>query len=158
MPLVTCSVESLQRQLRVFDALDGAKATGGLTYAGVAKACKLFCEEGKDQHVQVNVTRSDRTSQDSLQDMLDVLVAVRVISRSGSGKDAKYRNTENTSRFLVSTSPTSVSGGLDMFNTRLFRFWADVRCLCDRSRLDIACAACTVGEGDANGSAAGFAL
>lgn len=59
-------------------------------------------------------------------DFLDTLVALGLLERHGSGESGTYTNTAATSLFLVKTSPQYVGGILEMANTRLFRFWADL--------------------------------
>jgi SAM-dependent methyltransferase len=59
-------------------------------------------------------------------DFLDGLVALRLLDREGDGRDARYRNTPDTAAFLDKASPQYLGGILEMFNARLFRFWADL--------------------------------
>ncbi len=59
-------------------------------------------------------------------DFLDGLVALGLLDREGDGKDAQYRNTQATAVFLDKNSPQYIGGILEMFNARLFRFWADL--------------------------------
>ena len=59
-------------------------------------------------------------------DFLDALVALRMLDRSGTGRDARYRNTPETDHFLDREKSSYVGGRLEMANDRLFRFWADL--------------------------------
>jgi len=59
-------------------------------------------------------------------DFLDGLVALGLLNREGDGKGARYRNTQATAVFLNKNSPQYIGGILEMFNARLFRFWADL--------------------------------
>ena len=62
----------------------------------------------------------------SIFDFLDGLVALGLLNREGNGPDARYSNTPDTAVFLDKNSPQYIGGILDMFNARLFRFWADL--------------------------------
>src|SRR5215217_3857117 len=59
-------------------------------------------------------------------DFLDTLVALGLLQREGAGESGKYGNTPATSRFLVKESPQYIGGILEMANSRLYRFWADL--------------------------------
>jgi len=59
-------------------------------------------------------------------DFLDGLVALGLLERDGDGGDGRYRNTNDTAVFLDKNSPQYIGGILEMFNARLFRFWADL--------------------------------
>jgi len=59
-------------------------------------------------------------------DFLDGLVALGLLDREGDDRDARYRNTQDTAVFLDKNSPQYIGGILEMFNARLFRFWADL--------------------------------
>ena len=59
-------------------------------------------------------------------DFLDGLVALGLLDREGDGRTARYRNTPDTAVFLDKNSPEYIGGVLEMFNARLFRFWADL--------------------------------
>ena len=59
-------------------------------------------------------------------DFLDGLVALGLLDRDGDGGDGRYRNTNDTAVFLDKNSPQYIGGILEMFNARLFRFWADL--------------------------------
>ena len=59
-------------------------------------------------------------------DFLDGLVALGLLDRDGDGGDGRYRNTTDTAVFLDKNSPQYIGGILEMFNARLFRFWADL--------------------------------
>ena len=59
-------------------------------------------------------------------DFLDGLVALGLLDREGDGRAAHYRNTQDTAVFLDKNSPQYIGGVLEMFNARLFRYWADL--------------------------------
>ena len=59
-------------------------------------------------------------------DFLDALVALRMLDRSGTGKDARYANTPETDHYLDRAKPGYIGGIFEMHNDRLFRFWADL--------------------------------
>jgi len=59
-------------------------------------------------------------------DFLDTLVALGLLERHGAGESGIYANTPATALFLVKTSPQYVGGILEMANSRLYRFWADL--------------------------------
>jgi hypothetical protein len=56
-------------------------------------------------------------------DFFDALVALRFLAREGDGPEGRYRNTAETSAFLVKQSPGYIGGMLEMLNARLFGFW-----------------------------------
>src|SRR5581483_5280665 len=89
-------------KLRLFDAL----RDGPLTAAEIRKRLELHPR--------------------AVPDFVDALVALGMLAREGDGPNARYANTPEGARFLVTTSEHYVGGALDMFNDRLFRFWADL--------------------------------
>jgi hypothetical protein len=58
----------------------------------------------------------------SARDFLDALVALGMLERH----DGRYANTPATEAFLDRAKPSYLGGILEMANTRLFRFWADL--------------------------------
>jgi hypothetical protein len=56
-------------------------------------------------------------------DFFDALVALGFLRRDGDGSPAVYRNTPETSAFLVKQSPAYIGGMPEMFNSRLYGFW-----------------------------------
>jgi len=62
----------------------------------------------------------------AIPDFTDTLVALRFLERDGDGRDAKYRNTEETALFLDRNSPAFVGGFLEMANDRLYPYWNDL--------------------------------
>src|SRR5262245_10283107 len=62
----------------------------------------------------------------AIPDFPDALVALGMLERDGDGPGARYANTAETARFLVRGGEDYVGGALEMFNDRLFRFWADL--------------------------------
>lgn len=59
-------------------------------------------------------------------DFTDALVALRVLARDGDGADGRYRNTEESARYLVRASAHYVGGIIAMYDARLYGFWADL--------------------------------
>jgi hypothetical protein len=62
----------------------------------------------------------------AIPDFTDALVALGMLARDGEGPGARYANTPETARYLISDSPDYMGGLLEMFNDRLFRFWGDL--------------------------------
>ncbi|MCG8592185.1 MAG: acetylserotonin O-methyltransferase [Proteobacteria bacterium] len=56
-------------------------------------------------------------------DFFDALVALGFLEREGDGADGRYRNTPETSAFLVKQSPAYIGGLPEMLNSRIFGFW-----------------------------------
>lgn len=59
-------------------------------------------------------------------DLLDTLVALGFLARTGDGAAGVYRNTAETALYLDRNSPRYIGGILEMANARLYRFWADL--------------------------------
>lgn len=59
-------------------------------------------------------------------DFLDGLVSMGLLARDGEGDSARYRNTPETGHFLDRSSPAYIGGILELWETRNFRFWADL--------------------------------
>jgi hypothetical protein len=59
-------------------------------------------------------------------DFLDALVALGLLARRGDGAEGRYMNTPSTALFLDRQSPRYVGGLLEMANSRLYPFWADL--------------------------------
>jgi hypothetical protein len=59
-------------------------------------------------------------------DFFDGLVALGFLERDGDGPDGVYSNVPDSAVFLDRNQPAYVGGILEMANTRLFRFWADL--------------------------------
>lgn len=59
-------------------------------------------------------------------DFLDTLVALGLLQRDGTGQTGKYSNTPSTALYLAKHSPEYIGGILEMANSRLYRFWADL--------------------------------
>jgi hypothetical protein len=89
-------------KLRLFDAL----GEGALTAAGIRERLGLHPR--------------------AVPDFPDALVALGLLAREGSGPEARYANTPETERFLVRASEDFVGGILEMYDDRLYRFWADL--------------------------------
>lgn len=59
-------------------------------------------------------------------DFLDALVALGLLNRQGDGAGARYLNTPAGALYLDCKSPRYVGGLLEMANSRLYPFWADL--------------------------------
>lgn len=59
-------------------------------------------------------------------DFLDGLVALKFLERTGDGAGGRYANTTETAFFLDKSKPTYIGGILEMANSRLYPFWADL--------------------------------
>ena len=59
-------------------------------------------------------------------DFLDGLVSMGLLARDGDGDGARYINTPETAHFLDRRSPAYIGGILELWETRNFRFWADL--------------------------------
>jgi ubiquinone/menaquinone biosynthesis C-methylase UbiE len=59
-------------------------------------------------------------------DFLDALVALGMLTRRGDGEEGRYMNTPATALYLDRNSPRYVGGILEMANSRLYPFWADL--------------------------------
>src|SRR5262245_7069487 len=59
-------------------------------------------------------------------DLFDALVALQFLEREGNGERALYSNTAATDHFLDRAKPSYIGGILEMFNTRLYRYWGDL--------------------------------
>jgi hypothetical protein len=59
-------------------------------------------------------------------DFLDALVSLDLLERDGDGRQAEYRNTTETATFLDKGQPGYVGGILEMSNSRLYGFWANL--------------------------------
>ena len=59
-------------------------------------------------------------------DFYDALLATGFLERDGDGPAARYRNTAETATYLDRMKPSYVGGILEMANSRLFPFWADL--------------------------------
>jgi O-methyltransferase domain/Dimerisation domain len=62
----------------------------------------------------------------SLFDFLDALVSLGLLERDGDGQQGRYRNTTDTAMFLDKRRPTYAGGILEMANSRLYGFWANL--------------------------------
>jgi hypothetical protein len=58
----------------------------------------------------------------SVHDFLDALVALGMLEK----REGHYANTPSTGAFLDRGKPNYIGGILEMFNARLYRFWADL--------------------------------
>lgn len=58
-------------------------------------------------------------------DWLDLLVSIELLGRDGDGAAARYRNNATTQTHLVKGQDSYLGGGLELWEMRNFRFWAD---------------------------------
>ena len=87
---------------------------------------ELFTQLGADALTGEEIgTRLDLHPR-AIADFLDLLVALRLLDRDGDGMGARYCNTAETGAFLDKGSPAYLGGILEMSNSRLYRFWADL--------------------------------
>ena len=49
-----------------------------------------------------------------------------MLEREGSGREAKYRNTDATAHYLDESKPDYIGGFLEMCNSRLYGYWGDL--------------------------------
>lgn len=89
-------------RLGLFDLL----AAGGLTGAEIAERLGLHAR--------------------AIPDFTDALVALHLLERDGDGPDGRYRNSPESARYLVRTSPDYVGGIIAMYDDRLYGFWGDL--------------------------------
>jgi hypothetical protein len=87
---------------------------------------ELFTELGADALTGEEIGGRLSLHPRAIDDFLDLLVALRLLSRDGDGADGRYRNTAETTAFLDKRSPTYIGGILEMCNARLYRFWGDL--------------------------------
>jgi hypothetical protein len=59
-------------------------------------------------------------------DFFDTLVAMKFLERDGKGASALYRNSKESSLFLVKGKDRYVGGLLEMCNDRLYPYWNDL--------------------------------
>jgi hypothetical protein len=62
----------------------------------------------------------------AISDFLDALVALGFLERDGNGSDARYRNGDEAAVFLDKNDERYIGGIFEMFDARLYRFWADL--------------------------------
>lgn len=86
----------------------------------------LFTELGANAMTGDELQTALKLHPRSNPDFFDTLVALRFLDREGDGPAARYRNTEETSRFLDRSSQQYIGGFLEMANVRLYRFWGDL--------------------------------
>ena len=60
------------------------------------------------------------------QDFFDLLLVLGLLEREGDGPGAVYSNAADCDMFLDRNKPTYMGGILEMFNDRLYPFWADL--------------------------------
>lgn len=86
----------------------------------------LFTALGANSRTGAELERALGLHKRANPDFFDTLVALRFLDREGDGSDARYRNTDETARFLDRRSADYVGGFLEMANTRLYPFWGDL--------------------------------
>src|SRR2546423_6911426 len=87
---------------------------------------ELFTKLGEREMTGPQIADELGLHQRAVPDFPDALVALGFLERDGEGVDARYRNTQETTVFLNKKSPAYVGGILEMANTRLYPFWADL--------------------------------
>lgn len=86
----------------------------------------LFTELGKGAKTGTELCDSLGLHPRSTPDFFDTLVALRFLERDGDGREARYRNTDETATFLDRNSPAFMGGFLEMAHDRLYPFWGDL--------------------------------
>jgi len=87
---------------------------------------ELFTELGSEAMTAQEIGERLGLHRRGIYDFLDTLVALGFLERDGTGPKARYRNTQETATFLDKRKPTYVGGILEMGNSRLYPFWADL--------------------------------
>jgi len=87
---------------------------------------RLFSELGSTSKTGAELQSALQLHPRANPDFFDTLVALRFLDRDGDGSAARYRNTPESAQFLDHRSPHFMGGFLEMANTRLYRFWADL--------------------------------
>ncbi|HTN98510.1 MAG TPA: methyltransferase, partial [Nordella sp.] len=87
---------------------------------------KLFSHLAKGPMTGAEIARSLGLNERAVPDFPDALVALGFLERAGNGPQARYSNTPEGAFFLDTNSPSYVGGILEMANTRLYGFWADL--------------------------------
>jgi hypothetical protein len=85
---------------------------------------QLFTHLGAEAMTGEEIGDRAGLHQRGIYDFLDTLVALRFLERDGDGAAGRYRNTAETAAFLDQRNPTYIGGILEMFNARLYQFWA----------------------------------
>lgn len=86
----------------------------------------LFGTLGDKAMTGEELTRALKLHPRANPDFFDALLSIGILAREGDGPSARYRNTPETAHFLDKGKPTYVGGLLEMANSRLFRYWADL--------------------------------
>ncbi|MDQ1483973.1 MAG: hypothetical protein QOF35_2049 [Actinomycetota bacterium] len=87
---------------------------------------ELFTVLGDESMTGPEVGERLRLHPRSLFDFLDALVSIGLLERDGDGQQAKYRNTVESASFLDKSQQSYVGGILEMSNSRLYGFWANL--------------------------------
>ena len=87
---------------------------------------ELFTKLGDDEMTGPQIADALGLHERAVPDFPDALVALGCLQRDGDGPDARYRNTQETAFFLDKESPAYVGGILEMSNSRLYPFWANL--------------------------------
>lgn len=99
---------------------------GGFAAAEVLMAALelgLFTELGKGPRSYRQLQRVLGLDERAAPDFLDALVALRLIDRDGSTREAIYVNTRESDLFLDSNSPAYIGGQLRAANARFASLW-----------------------------------
>ncbi|MBA2764609.1 MAG: methyltransferase, partial [Thermoleophilaceae bacterium] len=87
---------------------------------------ELFTRLGREAMTAAEIAAALDLDDRAVPDFPDALVALDFLERDGEGPAARYSNTEATGLFLDKAQPSYIGGILEMANTRLYRFWADL--------------------------------
>ena len=87
---------------------------------------ELFTKLGRHAKTGLELQNALQLHPRANPDFFDTLVALHFLERDGNGPEARYRNTEESARFLDRNSPQFMGGFLEMANARLYRFWGDL--------------------------------
>lgn len=83
----------------------------------------LFTELGKGPRSYGQLRRALGLGEPAAADFLDALVALNLVGREGSGRDAIYVNTREGSQFLDRNSPAYIGAQLSAANARFAAVW-----------------------------------
>jgi precorrin-6B methylase 2 len=87
---------------------------------------ELFTKLAEQPMTGGEIAAALQLSPRAVPDFPDALVALKFLHRDGEGPEARYSNTPECALFLDRNSPGYIGGILEMANSRLYRFWADL--------------------------------
>ena len=98
----------------------------------------LFTELGKGPRTYRQLRRALGLREPAASDFLDALVALNLLGREGSARDAIYVNTRESGQFLDRNSPDYIGAQLSVTNARFAPVWksltASLRAAVDTTR------------------------